>query len=352
MTENNHIKNKTADARFDILKIILSLFVVSIHMQLFPRVLYPWIRIGVPLFFIMSGYFFFLKLNGTTNYSQQKVFLKNFIIRNLLLYTFWFICLLPIILYIRGELFFGHGVISGILAFIKCILFNSSFTASWYIIATIYGTLIIFFLLRKLPNTILIAISTLLYIVASIASSYPQLIAKSEIASTIHLGITNYISPIPNSFIVSVAWIIIGKCFAEKTFKGNKFTYLAITLVSGVLLYLEWLFVKNINGTFLNDCYIMLLPFCIGVFGFVSNCTPIKCKYSINLRKCSIIIFVTHGAVARIIVSLFKILFHNTYIPIAYIVVVSICIGIYLLIEFLINRYKNSWVSKFLLYAF
>ncbi len=352
MTVNNVIKSKPTDSRFDILKIVLSLFVVAIHSNLLIHVLSPWIRIAVPLFFIMSGYFFFSKLNCASNYSQQKTFLKNFIIRNILLYAFWFICLLPIFLYIRRDLLFGHGIIKGIFVFLKYLLLNGTFTASWYIVATIYGTLVIFFLLRKLPNALLIALASLLYIVATISSSYPQLIAENEITYFLYSGFTNYISPIPNSFVVAVAWLIIGKCFAEKTFKGNKFIYIAIAIVSGILLFIESMLVKNLNGTFNNDCYFMLMPFCIGIFGIIKNCPAISVKYSINIRRCSTIIFVTHGAVGRIIGALFKFIFHKTCVPITYMVKIFICIGIYLLIEFLINRCKNNWISKVLKYSF
>lgn len=56
---------KKNDSRYDVLKLVLSLFVVAIHSDLFPPLLYPWLRVAVPLFFMMSSYFLFDKLCKT-----------------------------------------------------------------------------------------------------------------------------------------------------------------------------------------------------------------------------------------------------------------------------------------------
>lgn len=36
---------------FDVVKFCLALMVVAIHSKLFPMLLYPWLRLAVPLFF-------------------------------------------------------------------------------------------------------------------------------------------------------------------------------------------------------------------------------------------------------------------------------------------------------------
>ena len=35
---------------FDLVKLILSIMIVAIHTSLFPTILYPWLRLAVPLF--------------------------------------------------------------------------------------------------------------------------------------------------------------------------------------------------------------------------------------------------------------------------------------------------------------
>ena len=83
MSEKTLQNIKTSDAKFDILKLVMSFFVVAIHMALFPEILYPWLRIAVPLFFIMTGFFFFGKLQKIQDYKAQKRAVKDFALRNL-----------------------------------------------------------------------------------------------------------------------------------------------------------------------------------------------------------------------------------------------------------------------------
>lgn len=44
---------------FDLAKFILAIFIIAIHSEFLPHILYPWLRIAVPLFFVISAYLFF-----------------------------------------------------------------------------------------------------------------------------------------------------------------------------------------------------------------------------------------------------------------------------------------------------
>lgn len=88
---------KKYDAKYDLIKFVLSLFVLAIHASVYPMGLFPWLRIAVPLFFMLSAYFVFSKLHSAPA-DQQKAILKNFVYRNLRLYLFWFVILLPLTL--------------------------------------------------------------------------------------------------------------------------------------------------------------------------------------------------------------------------------------------------------------
>ena len=44
---------------FDFTKFILCLFIVSLHSGIVPNILSPFVRIAVPLFFMISSYLFF-----------------------------------------------------------------------------------------------------------------------------------------------------------------------------------------------------------------------------------------------------------------------------------------------------
>lgn len=118
----------------DILKYIMSLFIIMIHIGYSHD--YPIIRVAVPVFFIISSYLFFSKINkvGEKEWSQILI---NFIIRAFKLYIFWFIVLLPVtIVERRWYLLDFYGIIEQL---IVGVLFKSTFLASWYISAYVIG---------------------------------------------------------------------------------------------------------------------------------------------------------------------------------------------------------------------
>lgn len=146
---------------FDLSKLILSLLVITIHIPLLSDYLNPIARIAVPLFFMMSSYFFFGKINAAPKQERSNA-LKQFLLRNIKLYVFWFIVLLPITLYLRN--YFADGFLTGLLRFLQDLLFYSTFRASWYITALCISVTIICFLSNKISNRVLLAISFVFFI--------------------------------------------------------------------------------------------------------------------------------------------------------------------------------------------
>lgn len=61
---NNSMEKSKINSNYDILKVALAIMIVMIHSEFLPNVLYPWFRISVPLFFIISAYFFFSKIRN------------------------------------------------------------------------------------------------------------------------------------------------------------------------------------------------------------------------------------------------------------------------------------------------
>ena len=72
------LKTKNYDI-LDLTKLILSIMIVAIHTSLLPTVLYPWLRLAVPLFFIISSFFLFNKVNNSTQDESGKI-VKNFLL--------------------------------------------------------------------------------------------------------------------------------------------------------------------------------------------------------------------------------------------------------------------------------
>ena len=88
-------QRKNLDAA-DVLKFVLSILIVSTHTSLFEGYITPLVRLAVPAFFMISGYFFFSKINSCDSIEKQRAYLKKSVSHNLKLYLFWFILLLPL----------------------------------------------------------------------------------------------------------------------------------------------------------------------------------------------------------------------------------------------------------------
>ena len=63
---------KNYDSKFDIIKFILSLFVVLVHTEVYTKALHPWIKITVPMFFVITSYFLFSKLNRSKSIKDKN----------------------------------------------------------------------------------------------------------------------------------------------------------------------------------------------------------------------------------------------------------------------------------------
>jgi len=125
----------------DLLKIVLAIFVVCLHMHVlrdsYPSLSYVLVnglfRIGVPVFLIISGYFFFF----VDDFSR----LKKWSIRILLLYVIWSV--------IYFALWKGDD------NFLLNILFG--YHHLWYLIGTFFSGLLLF-ALRNLSPKILVSL--------------------------------------------------------------------------------------------------------------------------------------------------------------------------------------------------
>lgn len=351
MTEVESPNDLAHDARFDILKFILSFMVIAIHVPLFPEVLFPWLRMAVPLFFIITGYFLFRKLKGEKESKNRSKIVKKFAERNLKLYFFWFICLLPLILHIRKDLLFADTLGKTVLSFAKVILFGSTFTGSWYIMSSILGMLIIFFLLDRVPNRYLFCFCTALYGFLALTSSYPQILEKSSVIFAFLTKYQAWIGVPTLTFPVAIVWLVCGKCFAEGFFSFRRKSYVILCLVSAALLYGEWRLVQTLNGTYSNDIYLFLLPFCIGLFGWINSGKPVYSSVAIHLKRCSTVIYAMHGAANRIGKTFFVKVLSIDSALLCFVTSSVVCVLAYIMIVWILRQRKNE-ITKLLRYAY
>lgn len=289
----------------DVLKFVLSVLIVATHTSFLEGYLTPLVRLAVPAFFMISGYFFFSRINSCDSKEKKKAYLKKSVIHNLKLYLFWFVILLPLTLYIRK--YHTMGIVGGLTHLIRDFLFGSTFQSSWYIIALITGFTIVMFLSYKLPQYALVIIGVILYIPSLLSSNYEFLVESSETLSFISDSLSKvFLLPCRN-FSVSILYIAIGKYLAEKNYEGKTKKYTLTFLLAFAALVAEY-FMLNFGRVKIEDtdCYIAL-PFAAYYLCKVFLTLDINCKYAIILRKISTVSYCAHMAVFMVVGKCFKI---------------------------------------------
>ncbi len=295
---NTSSANKSI-ASADILKFLMSVLIVATHTSLFSPYLTPVVRLAVPVFFTLSGYFFFSKVNALENYSDKNAYLMKSVKHNLRLYAFWFVVLSPITFYIRD--YSSLGLLSGVRSILKDFFLASTFQSSWYITALILGLIFVFFLSQRMSNKALIIMGIVFYIPALLSSNYRFVAESGELTVKLYNAFTDIFSLPCRNFFVSLIYLSLGKCIAEKEESAFNKKDSLLCLLSFALVISEYLALHfgrvQIKDT---DCFIML-PACAYYICKATLPLNVRCSLSGVLRKVSTISYCLHMPVFMII---------------------------------------------------
>ncbi|MDD6011322.1 MAG: acyltransferase [Oscillospiraceae bacterium] len=278
----------------DLLKFIMSLFVVATHTQLLPAYIYPWVRLAVPIFFVFSGYFFFTKLSLIDSEEEKKRAVFHRVKHIVFLYLFWLIVLFPLVLHIRGYVALGFS--RGILEFLRDLLFSSTFQGSWFLSALIWSTIIVCFLGRKCSNRFLFLLGFILYMLACLSSNYEFLLPQQGGAVTVmHFLVRLFGLPCRN-FSAGVIFIVIGKIMTERANSmktRNTKVILFSAVLSLLLLFAEHGLLSRFTEVHNNDSYVMLIP-AAALLSALALGSHWHSRFSVTLRSVSTIIYCVH----------------------------------------------------------
>lgn len=328
---------------FDILKLILAIFVVGIHTMPVTINIRPLFRIAVPLFFLMSSFFFFHKQSRLENNEDKRRAFLSYLRRIVILYLFWTILLLPYIIYSKGWYHFDLQV--G-LKIVKSFLFSGTFPASWYLTASIISISVVWLLSKYINNTILLCIGILSYIVCCITSNYLSLCEDFPSAIGLYKSFSFVFGKPCNSFVGALLFICIGKVFAEKRVYLNNKLLLALFLLFLVFLFVEAEIIRSnrFNLTkidYSDDCFFSLPLLCMFLFMLLGQ-NPITLHVNTRvLRNCSTIIYCIHLTISNLLrISLGLLSGCLLFIAVA---IISLCISFLIL---RIERFSRfQWLS-------
>lgn len=346
------MNHRQVDAKYDIVKLCLSLFIVAIHSNLWPMALYPWLRVAVPVFFMLSGYFLFSKLN-TQPKDKHKAIMKSFVLRNIRLYAFWFVICLPVTVVLRWEEYTSGTVLQGIWLFARNLLFGSTFIASWYISSCVIGSLIVYFFSSKMRSWAVFLLSLLAFTAVTLYSGYLPFFPQDGLLARSLTGFSSAVGAPTGTFLASVLWLFLGKCFAENKLRFPKMwlSVLLLTL-SCALLYLEWRFLFEKNGASRNDSYFMLLPVCLCLFGYLQKLRPLALPNSIHIRRFSTVTYALHGSVVAILDNVLEDYFSFDISLIVFILTLILCAAFYLVIAAVTQKHPDTKLAALLKNAY
>lgn len=243
---------------------------------------------------MLTSYLFFIKINDCSSPNEQMLRLKKYVFRNLKLYLFWSIVLMPFIIRLHLN-WFLKGTLNAILQISKSIMLGF-FPASWFIIASIVSVTLIFLLSKKLKNIHLILFSIIMYIPCLIFSNYAGIFDTSSISDFNEHYLRVYLS-----FPVALIWVSLGKVLSEHHLVCS-FKLLSVMFLCAVIMYyLEFFFINRMGYSVATDCYVMSIPVTIFLFVIIGLANK---KYSFSLpilRKVSVIIYCTHQTILMVI---------------------------------------------------
>lgn len=297
--------------------------IVAIHSSLYPTILYPWLRLAVPLFFMISSYLFFVKVKDLPR-TQADERLKKYVRRNLSYYLFWFIVLLPLTAIARYIQWYNGDLLSFIWQILTGALFSSTFIASWFITACVTSVCILYAIPKKHKKAVGIVVF-LIYLLCCIRSSYFYTVSGIPgIRTFIHYYEWIFTSPV-NSFPAALLWVYTGKCIAEGPEKRIRpLLPAAACILCAILLRSEWAYVYRITGACDNDCYFSLIPAALILFLLIRNCN-ITLKNAGLLRTISSVTYPLHGSLAYGMSYVFKTFFHYENPLLIFIVCIVTC---------------------------
>ena len=258
MSENASqvVKRKSYDS-FDLFKFLAAIVVIMAHTRIFGdsryHWLHPWIRIAIPVFFMVSAFLFFSKFDKLPD-EEKNGYLWKFVKRDLTLYLFWFIVFLPFTFVYRDYAHKGLRMVFG------SIFLGSSFPASWYLMALAIGIVIVAKLNHgSVGRWLLPIVAFLMYLVCLGQFTWRPVADKLGLSGIYAIPDLRF----ANTFFVAPIWIWIGRIFVryqEKLRAVSMKIVLLLFVLTTVLLWVEHNYLYT-HGyfTMYNDVYLLCL---------------------------------------------------------------------------------------------
>ena len=306
ITSNEYIK--VNGNKFDFLKLVLAVLVAGIHLSHTGFVLRPVFRIAVPLFFMISSYLFFSRQGELQSHQLRKQAFFKFAKRILALYLFWFVVLLPVTIDHRGWC--SNVNIFTVIDIVRGFFFGSTFKASWFLMASLIGTFIVWYLAEhKVKDRWIIVLGVLVYVGCCLVSNYYHLCDKIPYFDRLYHKYCFFFTEPYNSFPVAILFVAIGKIMAQNKFQVRQSTLKVAILLLAICLYGEFFLTKHFGLVIKDDCFFLMPPLCVCLFMFIGQGVPRSFTVDTrSMRSLSVIIYCCHHSIAGLMLKLFRLM--------------------------------------------
>lgn len=274
----------------DLMKFIAAIFIVGIHSAaltdispLLNTVIFQWIgRLAMPLFFVASGFLLSKKIQKHEVPLRDVV--ENYAKKIGLLYVFWLIFNWK---WVWDSWFTNstNSFLANVFHFILEIVFQSTFSGSWYLTSCIFSAILYFYVLRKLSMKLKVTITAIIFLAVATFSLNINNDIIHFMKNVLYLPVSIFVGPI---------YFAIGDIIARDSYtniKENRSIYwlglLAATMLWAVEIYIK----KDILIS--TDQLYMYPLMAYFMFSLVLT-TELNVKYSYEMRKISGVMYLSH----------------------------------------------------------
>ncbi|MEF9967171.1 MAG: acyltransferase [Longicatena sp.] len=252
-------------------------------------------RIAVPLFFIISGFLFFQKidLHRVWNDYDNIVILKHYLFRLFKIYCIWTILYLPFT-YLLWQA--GDGItMTSILHYVRDFFLTGSFYHLWFLPALMLSVSLTYFLVAKLNVKKAFWIALLLYIIGMFGNVYPNLVENIPVVNTVFKAYLSLFSTTRNGIFFGPVFVAMGAIFAIRKNYIQNYVIMIAFVISLVLLFVECFLLRNAGlMRDLTSMYSMLVPCVACLFLLLTRIHLQPREVYKSMRVMSLLIYVSH----------------------------------------------------------
>lgn len=290
---------KEKELSMDGFRIIASILIIAVHT--YPLlsisetldfiVTHVLCRIGVPFFFMVTGYFVLPKA------LNDKKELKKYMIKILKLYIICMLLYLPVNIYAKQ--------INGVDEIVKDILFHGTFYHLWYFPALILGMYFTYFIIKNIKERQARYIFIFLFVIGLFGDSYYGISEKFEIIKKIYEIIFHVFDYTRNGLFFTPIFVYLGYMMKNKSFNLKRgFNIFFIVLFLSLMVF-EGLLLHHFNMQRHDSMYIMLIPTMISIFYLLIQNNKGNHK---KLRRIATLVYILHPLFIILVRGIAKIL--------------------------------------------